>query len=665
MALLELFAADRATTAVTSGGSAAPASGTPETWTVASSAMFGAASTGVSQFHVADPAAPSEIIAVTDVSGTTWTVTRGADSTTPVTHAAGFTIYQTATAGWLGGLAQLAGPAFTGTPTAPTAAPLTASTLLATTAYADSAVAVEKARAEAGEAAAQAAAEAASIPLQPWQFFPETYGALGNGKVIGDAVISGGSLSTLTSATAGFASGDTGKYIMINGGQGNNAQPLITTITYLSATTVTLAAPATGAVADGSAVYGTDDTAAVRACVAAAGTYATGADYHVQVIFGSKIYCLATPPAVMSGVAGSTTCQVPLPRPAANGTTQKLVIDLLGTGAADNTMYWEAAVPQVQGTCLVSMCIPPYSPGTNPYPSVVGFEYADTGGLAGGYANTKVYVDGICAVIPYLGPQGAWDFRFLGGAGGGRFSALAFGAPEAGYNQLGNLNNLSGQQNGSSVALFMPLTGNNDDCTIASFADQGFTFGVNVTEHCAFQRLASVYDIVGIQCVGGGAHGNWIGYASVEACYAAVQYTGTAAFPLVIDLLDCETITAYHLQDTQDALYGSVTVHTNSGAPGVLGCVNLKITWDGLGPGAWAGAPAVPATATLQRNTAYRDATVYITSGGAAVSAVKVDSTVTGLTLGTTGTAAARVPAGHTITLTYASAAPTWVWVLD
>ena len=102
----ELFAADRATTTVSSGGTDAPSGGTQETWTVASSAMFGAASTGVSQFHVADAAAPSEIIAVTNVSGTTWTVTRGADSTTPVTHTAGFTIYQVVTAGWLSGIAS-------------------------------------------------------------------------------------------------------------------------------------------------------------------------------------------------------------------------------------------------------------------------------------------------------------------------------------------------------------------------------------------------------------------------------------------------------------------------------------------------------------------------------------------------------------------------------
>ena len=89
-------------TTVTSGGTTAPASGTVETWTVASSSSFPAVSssgTPPTQLHVADIAANSEVVAVTNISGTTWTVTRGAEGTTPVTHAAGFTVYQVVSAG--------------------------------------------------------------------------------------------------------------------------------------------------------------------------------------------------------------------------------------------------------------------------------------------------------------------------------------------------------------------------------------------------------------------------------------------------------------------------------------------------------------------------------------------------------------------------------------
>lgn len=102
----ELFNANQPTTTVSSGGTTAPSPGTSETWTVASSTGFPTASnsaTPPTQFHVADAATgkTTEIIAVTNVSGTTWTVTRGAEGSTPISHTAGFTIVQVVTAGFL------------------------------------------------------------------------------------------------------------------------------------------------------------------------------------------------------------------------------------------------------------------------------------------------------------------------------------------------------------------------------------------------------------------------------------------------------------------------------------------------------------------------------------------------------------------------------------
>jgi hypothetical protein len=107
---VELFT-NEASTTVSSGGTIAPASGTTETWTVASSATFPAASNAASpptQFHVADPAQPGEIIAVTNVSGTTWTVTRGAESSATVAHSAGFAVQQVVSAAAYSGFLQAA-----------------------------------------------------------------------------------------------------------------------------------------------------------------------------------------------------------------------------------------------------------------------------------------------------------------------------------------------------------------------------------------------------------------------------------------------------------------------------------------------------------------------------------------------------------------------------
>ncbi len=96
----ELYANDASTT-VTTGGTGTPGT---ETWTVASSSGFPAASNSAApptQFHVADPALPSELMAVTNVSGTSWSVTRGDGGTTAVPHTAGFTVREVVSAGAL------------------------------------------------------------------------------------------------------------------------------------------------------------------------------------------------------------------------------------------------------------------------------------------------------------------------------------------------------------------------------------------------------------------------------------------------------------------------------------------------------------------------------------------------------------------------------------
>ena len=84
---------------VTSGGTTAPAAGTVQAFTVTATAAFPVAVAGVGWFKFADPAAPTETMLATVAPGGTgagqaWTVTRGADGTTPVAHAANFTVYQ-------------------------------------------------------------------------------------------------------------------------------------------------------------------------------------------------------------------------------------------------------------------------------------------------------------------------------------------------------------------------------------------------------------------------------------------------------------------------------------------------------------------------------------------------------------------------------------------
>jgi hypothetical protein len=105
---VEVFA-NQPTATVTSGGTTAPSAGTVETWTAPSWAAFAAAATGSTQYHIYDTTAgkSSELIQVTNVSGTSATVVRGAEGTTPVAHVPTFTVMQAITAGWLAGVQSI------------------------------------------------------------------------------------------------------------------------------------------------------------------------------------------------------------------------------------------------------------------------------------------------------------------------------------------------------------------------------------------------------------------------------------------------------------------------------------------------------------------------------------------------------------------------------
>lgn len=92
---------------VTTGGTAALSQGAAEAWTVSSGATFPVAATSTipaTFFMVADTASTSEIICVTVASTASpwvWNVTRGAEGTSPVTHASNFVVQQVVTAGSL------------------------------------------------------------------------------------------------------------------------------------------------------------------------------------------------------------------------------------------------------------------------------------------------------------------------------------------------------------------------------------------------------------------------------------------------------------------------------------------------------------------------------------------------------------------------------------
>lgn len=614
---LEVFT-NNAVGTVTSGGTTAPTAGTVETWTVNVTAAFPAATLSAQQFHVADQAARTEMITVNVCPGgtgsQTWTVTRGAEGSTPVTHTSGFTIYQVATA-----------QVFT------------------------------------------------TLQYPPWQFPVGAYGAKGDGRQLADGVMSSGS-NVLTSATAGFTSADVGKLIIVNiGGGGLQVNPLVTTITgFTNSTTVTLGATCsvTGTTA-APFIYGTDDVAAINAAISAASTFGQTYNQKAQVIFEPLNYMLGS----LTQRATPDKYNTHIPIPYAGTYAEKLVLDFIGVGDASEPDYWETAVPSLSGTCLISASFMTTVDATFGQQSIIGGPTDATGLSPGNVANVLVNITGITIIAPFNAGQIGYDFRYLAQANIPNGSYLAF----AGVNYSGQpvsgavLKPTSIVTNGNSVGLIMPLYGNNDNCNIGFYSCEGANYGISMNEHTTAQRLAIIYCHIGIFCnaPGGAAiHGATVLYASVEACDIALQGSaGGIQMPINIGLLDCEVIATSDIVDSGNALTGIVHwadfERTNMN---VTGAQNLVIVNDRLGPGPWSGAPAVPASATAQQNTAFRAATIYV-SATTSITATATGPASTGLTsLGQTAGANVAIPirvaAGHWYSVTFTGTLTT-KWILE
>src|SRR5438445_4444386 len=110
------------------------------------------------------------------------------------------------------------------------------------------------------------------------------YGAKGNARYVTDASISAG-FNVLSSAQAGFVSGDVGKSIAV-AGAGPSGGPLLSTIIAVGVNQCTLAVNATGSVASANCEFGSDDTTLIQAAINAAPVGAGG----VVIYFPPGVY---------------------------------------------------------------------------------------------------------------------------------------------------------------------------------------------------------------------------------------------------------------------------------------------------------------------------------------------------------------------------------------
>lgn len=247
------------------------------------------------------------------------------------------------------------------------------------------------------------------------------YGAVGDGQIIVDALMTAGS-AVLTSAAGLFTAADVNKKIIVSG-VGPSSDSLVTTIqSYQSATQVTLNAAASTSSPDPVntrlAVWGTDDTAAIQAASDAA-----AADPNGFVFFQRKVYLVAG--ALQQGGARKANSQITLPN--ASGQMTRLTWTGLGGGSTPLMPF-----PSVKGTVLVSLATGASYSATYGIPSVIGGPTQEQNSVA--FSKCTFNNQGITVLTPRNPSLTALNLECMGAASVKRAS---IGTLEWGYQATG------------------------------------------------------------------------------------------------------------------------------------------------------------------------------------------------------------------------------------
>ncbi|HEY7431999.1 MAG TPA: hypothetical protein VH641_14855 [Streptosporangiaceae bacterium] len=492
----------------------------------------------------------------------------------------------------------------------------------------------------------------------PWQFWVDDYGAAGDVRV-GLGSVPASDQLTVTGYT--FAAGDVGKHVMVNGGLGSAAGPLITTISSVAAGVATLAASATATVTDGVVAWGSDDTGAFRDARDAAEAYCAAGNELAAICISGKLYALAGAPEQTGD--GSTVptwnSQLALGVPATN-TARKRVIALLGPADVSYCEYWESTVPSMTAGIVSFVKAAATQPdATFGWQSVIGGP-SGSAGLDGGFANLKVIVQGIAVWTPPYARQYGIDLRFCGGCSARQSAVKAVTTVAGNSPTYGDLPGDSNFQAAAAVGLALPVTGNNDDVAVDSFVCEGLPIGFLADDHLTATRMAALYTDLSLKLNGtlgasGNSHRVTIPNLSAEASNAAIATEGGY---LPVDIgLTAELINTNMISDEANALYGQIRVNTNSAGDGITvdGAANVEIVNDGLPQGPMASPPAAPATGSP--TTAIYKRTRWYVSASGGITGIDVSNGVTSKTLGIVAAndvvIEVPLPSGNTLTPTY------------
>lgn len=409
----------------------------------------------------------------------------------------------------------------------------------------------------------------------------------------------------------------------------------------------------------------TDDTAAIRAAVAAAFNYAVANHGYAEILLDPATYLLASAPITGAAFNGATFLgSAQLPIPAQPQSAQHLVLAFVGTRDQTALYNWEQTTPQRAGAVLRSTWAAGASlPATGEVSVIGGPSPHFMGDPPSSWSNVQVVMDGVSIEVP-TNPQicGA-DFRCMGSANLPNAAVLALSA-STGAPQIPDPN--------WAFGVAMPLPGNNDQCNIGNFSCEGLVIGLQVYEHVqgANVRLINCYDGLVAFSGSGFPHRNHFDYVSIENCVNLVVLNG-GFNKLDINCLDVEWGSGAIVKDVSTTpAVGRIGIASNgnsgaslsaamsSGATAVdvvNGTIALEITNldQAVGP---VTPPTIPSSGTALLNPFWRNAQIHLAGG--TVTEVAIDGVNQ---LSTSG--AFTVPSGHSITLTY-SGTPSWAWTL-
>ena len=496
------------------------------------------------------------------------------------------------------------------------------------------------------------------IPVSnPWVFKPEAYGAVADLVTLRDVVATSGS-AAITSASGGFANLATGMKAVIACGASNGTTPQYVTLTKVSSTQATMSA---NAAASGTflAMFGTDNTTALRNCQAAAIAYAQAGDGYAQ-IYLSGLYGVASAPIVGGATAGNAY----IPLPVLATTDRKVTLEYQGKGTAQALAHWQQTAVQAVGSGLACLNGAGSVDSTYGPTSLIGGPVGGYGASTNAFTNMCVVLNGITAVVPYNGTCSGFDFYGVAECIVEDASCFGMAVVPGG----GPLPVLTSPQNAFSnfgyFGLRMPSVGNNALCIVKQFSVEGMVNGVRVSEHTIATSLRIIYCFASIvpYCGGGNDMADRITilHATVEVTNDVIATIETThVIFMEIDHLETEVFYNSVVNDAGGLMAGYVKwADYNAAYNNTQFIIGANFSPYNLHQRAGAlASPAIPASTVSLKNPFGRDCAVSIAGG--TVTAVKIDGT----TVVVSTPSMVILPTGRTISLTYSVVPTSWTWV--